>query len=339
MVKANTVTADVGGKLTIESLQDSSRFKESSQSAGGSVTVGYGAGGSVSVSATKVNSDYQSVIEQSAIRAGNGGFQVNVQGDTDLKAGAITSTQKAVDDNKNSFQTAKLTTSDLNNSASYSAESYSVTAGSNGGSAGAGQDSGSAQSTTKAAISGIAGNKAARTGDAETGIQKIFDQAQVTKEVNAQVAITQSFGQQASTAIGEYANKKAIGLRMEAAQESDPIKKQALLNQLTSWDEGGSNRVGLHALVGGLTGGVQGAVGAGSSAAATPVLAAGIANLPIPTEAKLVLIEGLGAAIGAATGGTTGAAAGFNETANNQVQLILRAGCYCRRTIAPGADV
>lgn len=67
-------------------------------------------------------------------------------------------------------------------------------------------------------------------------------------------------------------------------------------------------------MVGGLTGGVNGALGAGSSALATPILAEGITKLSIRIEFKLVLIEGLGVAIGAATGGPAGAVGGFNET-------------------------
>lgn len=50
---------------------------------------------------------------------------------------------------------------------------------------------GKAQSTTQSGISGIAGNTAARTGDKETGIGKIFDQTKVQKEIDAQTKITQ----------------------------------------------------------------------------------------------------------------------------------------------------
>jgi hypothetical protein len=52
--------------------------------------------------------------------------------------------QISMNEAKNTFTTAKLTTSDIQNSASFSAESYAVTVGSSGGSAGVGQDSGSA---------------------------------------------------------------------------------------------------------------------------------------------------------------------------------------------------
>ena len=64
----------------------------------------------------------------------------------------------------------------------------------NSASAGVGSDKGSAASTTQAAISGMAGNKEARTGDAQTGIQKIFDAGKVQREFAAQVQITAEFG-------------------------------------------------------------------------------------------------------------------------------------------------
>jgi filamentous hemagglutinin len=75
--------------------------------------------------------------------------------------------------------------------------------------AGVGQDSGSAQGTTTAGISGIAGDQSVRTGDA-TGIERIFDQNKVQREIDAQVAITAEFGKQASKAAGSYADQQAI---------------------------------------------------------------------------------------------------------------------------------
>jgi filamentous hemagglutinin len=324
VVKADTVNAAVGGNLNIESLQDSSRYKESSQNAGGSLTIGPAPGGSISLGASKINSDYQSVTEQSGIRAGDGGFNVNVQGDTDLKGGAITSTQKAIDDNKNSFQTAKLTTSDIQNSANYSAESYQVSVGTSGGSAGAGQNSGSAASTTKAAISGIAGNTAARTGDAETGIQKVFDQTAVSKEINAQVAITQEFGKQAPKAVADYAQAKA-----EALKKTDP-------EEAKKWAEGGVYRVALHATLGALTGGTSGAAGAATIAYAAPLMdqlqeqiAATLEKSGLSKEAAAAtaktITQTTALAVGTAVGGVQGGAMALNVDANNrQLHLVDR---------------
>ncbi|MBK9446256.1 MAG: hypothetical protein IPO00_09260 [Betaproteobacteria bacterium] len=117
----------------------------------------------MSASSSKIKSDYGSVTEQSAIRAGDKGFDVDVKGDTDLKGGAITSTQQAIDNNKNSFKTGgELTTSDIENKAEYKAKSTSVNVGTGlsfdgalkpgGTSAGFGKDGDKAESMTLAAI-------------------------------------------------------------------------------------------------------------------------------------------------------------------------------------------
>jgi filamentous hemagglutinin len=129
VVTGNTVKANVGGNLNIESLQDTSTYKEASKSIGGSVTVGMGASGSFDYSKTNINSNYASVAEQSSLRAGDGGFQVDVKGNTDLKGGAITSNEQAVRDGKNVFTTGTLTQSDVRNSASYDANSMSLGVG------------------------------------------------------------------------------------------------------------------------------------------------------------------------------------------------------------------
>ncbi|WP_186260527.1 hemagglutinin repeat-containing protein, partial [Burkholderia gladioli] len=99
------VVADVGGNLNIESLQDKDHYDSKQQSAGISASVcapplctgkSSVAGG---IGQTKMNSDYTSVIEQSGIKAGDGGFQVDVKGNTDLKGGVVASSDKAVQDN------------------------------------------------------------------------------------------------------------------------------------------------------------------------------------------------------------------------------------------------
>ena len=108
-VEGKQVTANVSGNLNIESLQDKSTYSEKSSQVGGSVMVGVTqsglVSGNVNIGKTNIDSNYASVGEQSGIKAGDGGFTVNVQGNTDLKGGAITSTQAAVDQNKNSFKT------------------------------------------------------------------------------------------------------------------------------------------------------------------------------------------------------------------------------------------
>lgn len=331
VVSGKQVVADVGGDLKLESLQDSSSYASRNQSAGGSLTIspaGVPIGGGLNAGQSKVNSHYQSVTEQSGIQAGDGGFQVSVKGDTDLKGAVIASNQTAVEQGKNRFSTGgALTTSDLHNSARYEGQAVGVNAsvgndagkfGVKGVGAGVGQDSGSAQGTTTAGISGIAGDQSVRTGDA-TGIERIFDQNKVQREIDAQVAITAEFGKQASKAVGDYASRKYNELK-----DSDPV-------EAAKWSEGGAYRVAMHAVVGGLSGGVQGLMGATAASTAAPYIdqlqegfQSALQNAGLGEGAAKVLASLAGGAtattIGAvASGGSAaGAATAFNADMNNR---------------------
>ncbi|MGN7983744.1 hemagglutinin repeat-containing protein [Burkholderia sp. 22313] len=129
------VIADVGGDLNIKSLQDTSHYDSKQASGGVSVNVCvppicYGASSVAgNISQQKMNSDYAAVGEQSGIKAGDGGFDINVNGNTDLKGGVIASSDKAVRDGVNSLTTATLTSSDIQNHASYDASSAGISGG------------------------------------------------------------------------------------------------------------------------------------------------------------------------------------------------------------------
>ncbi|MDH0864654.1 hemagglutinin repeat-containing protein [Mitsuaria sp. GD03876] len=354
VVSGDKVKATVGGDLNIESLQDTSRFRSESMQAGGSVTVGAGFSGSASFGQSKVNSDFTSVVEQSGIRAGDGGFQVAVKGNTDLKGGSITSTQAAVDAGVNSFKSGSLTMSDIENKADYKGSSFSVAAGfgkkdgsekNEGGekpkdgsyqlmtmkpgdpgqSAGVGVVSEKAGSTTKAGISGVAGNSTARTGDAESGIKQIFDKEKVQQDLAAQVAVTQTFGKEAAKQIGEFAKEKldeATVLRGKAVAAKDPVERDEYLAQAAqlekNWGPDGALRVAAHTALGALTGNLDGAIGAAAGTLTAP-------NVKSALEAAGVdgsLVNGLtglaSTAVGGLTGGSAaGAATAFNEVTNN----------------------
>jgi filamentous hemagglutinin len=322
-VEGKKVSAQVGGNLNIESLQDTSTYAEKNQQVGGSVMVGVTqsglASGNVNLAKSNINSNYASVTEQSGLKAGDGGFQVDVKGNTDLKGGAITSTQAAIDNNKNTLNTSgTLTTSDIQNQASYEAKSVSVNVGMGsvpGQSASAGMsgvgfgsDSGKANSTTTAGISGVAGDSSKRTGDKEQGIAQIFNKEQVKAEINAQTAITSEFGKNASKAVGDYAATKL--------KEAETNNDQA---GIAAWREGGSARVALHAVAGGLTGGTAGAIGAGTSQAVIDNIGQAIKDTNLPIELKKTLVAVAGTAVGAAASGgsVAGSATAFNATTNN----------------------
>ena len=131
VITGKTVQADVGGDLNVESLQDSSKYdsKQSSSGVGISVCIPpvcYGVSGSVNISKSKANGDFLSVLEQSGINAGDGGFQLIVGGNTDLKGGIISSSDAAILDGKNSLTTGTLTTSDLANKSVANASSSGI---------------------------------------------------------------------------------------------------------------------------------------------------------------------------------------------------------------------
>ncbi|WP_346309062.1 hemagglutinin repeat-containing protein, partial [Limnohabitans sp.] len=332
------VTAAVGSHLTLSSLQDTSQYQDKSQSSGFSVSVpitGGAASASVSHSQTSIDSHYQSVGEQTAIRAGDGGFDIDVQGKTTLTGAQITSTDKAVQGGKNSFKSAGgIDMQDLQNSAQYDASSYSVSATVQGdshnkdgtpqldkagqpikgkptGSAGYGSDSGQGSSTSTSGISGVAGDTSARTGDQETGLQPMFDAAKVKADVQSQVAITAEFGKNASKAWGDYATTKFL----DAVKSGDE-------DEAKCWAPDGTCRAAGHVFIGGLTGGAAGAAGAGASSLAAPHLQAFLVDAGLsPTAASAITqLSVLGA--GHAAGGAAAGGAAFNETSNNALLAL-----------------
>ena len=118
--------ADVGGDLNIESLQDTSTYASKQENAGVNMSiavigVGTNSGG-LNYDKTKASGNYASVNQQSGIKAGDGGFQVTVKGNTDLKGGIISSSGQAIADNTNTLVTATLTQSELANRADASVE-------------------------------------------------------------------------------------------------------------------------------------------------------------------------------------------------------------------------
>ncbi|PIT67834.1 filamentous hemagglutinin [Bartonella tribocorum] len=67
------------------------------------------------------SSDYHSVVEQSGIKTGDGGFDITVAGATTMTGGIIDSTAPA---NKNKLTTGSISTSDITNSAHATASSH-----------------------------------------------------------------------------------------------------------------------------------------------------------------------------------------------------------------------
>ncbi|RXZ36330.1 filamentous hemagglutinin N-terminal domain-containing protein [Oxalobacteraceae bacterium CAVE-383] len=349
VASAKEVIANVGtsgqGDLTIQSLQDTSSYKSKDQHIGGSVTIGYGASGSFSAGQSKVNGDYASVGEQSGIKAGDGGFNVHVNGNTDLAGGVIAS---AATEGKNLLVTETLTQSDIENHSRYEASSISIgggygeqsktggrvqtfTGGATGTAGGYSSTEGNANGTSRSGVSAgtvvitddqaqqqLTGQTAAATvdsinrdvgdGTASAGsLVKDWDAQQLKDKVNAESQITASFGSAAARQIGDYATKK-----YNAAMASGDKEEAA------KWAEGGEYRVAMHTAVGALTGNVEGAAGAFASATSMKAIGDAINEMDLPKGIKQGLAQVVATAVGAAVGGGVGAMAAVNVEANNR---------------------
>ncbi|MBB4595385.1 hemagglutinin repeat-containing protein, partial [Xanthomonas cannabis] len=382
VLSANTVLADIGGDLNIESLQDTSTYASKDKAVGGSVTFGVGFSASASYSSNKVNGDFASVTEQSGIQAGDGGFNLRVGGNTDLKGGVIASTQAAVDAGANRLQTGTLTVSDITNTNNYKATGISLSggyaaggskeggektetqtppttnqgsswswqnqgSGAQGASAGYSSKSGSETSLTTSGISGgtlvitdqagqqaktgqsvsdvlAALNRDVLTGDGANGLVKGWDGQKLQQQVSAGAEITATFGQQASKAIGDYAEtktKEASLLRLQAETTTDPEQRAALLGQAEQlegqWGANGTLRVLAHTAIGGLTGGIRGAAGSAAGTLTAPAVASALKNAGVGDALADSLTALASTTVGAAVGGTAGGTTAMNEVANN----------------------
>uniref|UniRef100_UPI001642121F hemagglutinin repeat-containing protein n=1 Tax=Burkholderia gladioli TaxID=28095 RepID=UPI001642121F len=347
-VKGNQVNADVGGNLNIASVQDtlSSAAHQSSSGGGFSISQG-GASGNFSRSKGNASGSYAGVNEQAGIHAGDGGFNVNVAGNTDLKGGLIAS---HADASRNSLTTGSLSFSDVQNQSHYDASSNGFSAGATTGDGGMnysrhgsasgkntggaapmlGQnDSGSDRATTKSGVS--AGTITIRdsvnqkqdvaslnrdTTNTNGTVSKLPDMQSLLSNQADMMAAASAAGEAVSRRIGDYADK----MMKEAASNGDKAGVDA-------WKEGGANRALMQgagaALVTGLAGGnaVGGAAGAAIASIASGKLnelSGAIAGSDPTGDANMnqalgnIVANALATWAGAAVGGESGAFSGYN---------------------------
>ncbi|WP_375701089.1 hemagglutinin repeat-containing protein, partial [Bartonella sp. AA23NXGY] len=117
VASADHVEMEVGGDFAITSRSDTGQTSSKQDS----FSIGFNGGKkddaattNISLNKDKSSSDYHSVVEQSGIKAGDGGFKINVKDKTTLTGGLIASTAPA---DKNSLTTGSISTSDISNSA------------------------------------------------------------------------------------------------------------------------------------------------------------------------------------------------------------------------------
>ena len=136
-VSADQIKAAVGRDLTLQSLQDTDDYKskQTDVSGGASFTFGTMTGsGSLSISKSKIDSNYKSVQEQTGLFGGKGGYQIDVGNHTQLDGSVIASTATP---DKNRLSTGTLGWSVLKNKADYTSQlqSASVSSGASGANA------------------------------------------------------------------------------------------------------------------------------------------------------------------------------------------------------------
>jgi filamentous hemagglutinin len=161
----------------------------------------------------------------------------------------------------------------------------------------------------------------------------------VRSEMQANTAITQEFGKQAPKAVADFAASQINNLDAQikdARASGDTTRLTELNAERARWDEGGVYRVAMHTGIGALSGGFEGAIGAGGIAAgaktidtlqrdmqasvASTLQAAGVDDklaTKIGEGAARFVVNVTGAAITAGTG-SSAAGMALNVDANNR---------------------
>ncbi|WWE19278.1 hemagglutinin repeat-containing protein [Pantoea agglomerans] len=360
-----SVKVDAGRNLTLTSEQDSDRYdsKQQSASAGGSFTFGSMTGSAnVNVSRDKMHSTWQSVAEQTGIFAGKGGFDVTVGEHTQLNGAVIASTADA---SLNKLDTGTLGFGDIENHAEYEVEHQSAgmsTGGSVGGQFAGNMangmlaglnDSGSADSVTKAAVSEgtiVIRDKEKQAQDvaglsrdvenANPGLDVIFDKEKEQNRLKAAQLIGEIGSQAGDIARtqGEIAGMKAQqdpaalqAAREELAGSGKPftdadVAKQAYSTAMAPYGTGSALQRGMQAataVIQGLAGGDLAKAAAGGAA---PYIANIIGSSRLDDAGKIMAHAAVNAALAAAQG--NGALAGAAGAATAEMAGMIALEVY-----------
>ncbi len=342
-VSGNSVVADIGGDLTISSLQDSDYYDSSQKSISGGASFSFGTmtgSGGISAANDKMNSDYNSVTEQSGIFAGDGGFDITVGGHTQLDGAVIASTGPA---DKNRLDTGTLGFSDIGNKAEYSTghQGAGISTGgtvaenfignmANGVLVGAGGE-GEASGTTKAAIS--AGTITIRdkenqqqdvadlsrdTGHANGSISPIFDKEKEQKRLEIAQALGDVGSQAADIArtAGEIKGLEKAKAAHPELSGKDLLETKEYKDTQKQYGTGSDIQQGISAATMALQGLAGGDMAAALAGGAAPYLAEVVKKATGDNQgANIIAHAVVNAALAAAQGkdaasGAAGAAAG-----------------------------
>lgn len=334
--RADSIRADIGRNLILASQQDSDRYdaKQKQANAGASFSFGSMTGNAyLGASIGKTKSNYDSVVEQTGLFAGSGGYDIYVGKHTQLDGAVIASDADAT---KNWLSTETLRFSNLHNKADYKSTTVGINLGMSGAfdkpnkgdALGGGPSglsfastSGSESGTTRAAVS--AGTIEVRS-DKDTGrdstaglsrdtagangsIGKIFEKDKVREQIEFQ----QAFGQLGMQIAGDVTNK--------LAKDNPEI-----------WGEGKIGKIAVHSIVaaagaalggGSVAGAISGTIaGDLASAAFKDEIDEVMSGLPpaIQREVANIALNALAGAAGGLVGGVSGAGAALSADMFNR---------------------
>ncbi|WP_245496306.1 hemagglutinin repeat-containing protein [Rhizobium leguminosarum] len=272
VVSGESITADVGHDLIIESQLDTTSQKANQFGISG----GFGSGtpASLSGSLQKATGSAAIVSEQSGIHAGSGGFDITVNNKTALTGGLITSQAPAI---QNWLETGTLEFNDLDTHSKWKADSYSGGLTLTGPLLAPPMHDG--ESATGQALSAVSPgqiiitdpahqtqnleNLRRDTSNTNTSLPGIPELQDILREQLETQELYQDAAAKAAKFIGDFALK-----RRQAATTDE---------ERAFWAEGGPGPAALHALAGGLLGGVtdvsgmiRGALGGATSSLLGP---------------------------------------------------------------------
>ncbi|MFC4485815.1 hypothetical protein ACFO6P_27845, partial [Cupriavidus campinensis] len=341
-IDASTGAAFISTRINhrIESRQDTDDYhsRESSSGMQASICVppicyGTTVSASGSVSSGKTDSTYASVVEQTGLYAGKGGFDINVEGNTDLKGAVIAST---ADKDKNTLTTGTLTTSDIENKAEYKSDTSTIAGSFTAGSSvpasnpmdgpvqqahtnwGNTDVMGAAAATAIATLAGnssapIKGNAAGTTRSAiAEGTVTITDaegqKARTGKTAEETIASLNRDTENANESVGKIFDAEKIKeqqaydqLKQQTLQQAAPYLYDVVGDQLKGAPE--PVKVAVHGLIGGLVskalGGEfgSGAAGVAAATAAIMLLDENMGSLGVEPGTRDKMLQVVGMAI------------------------------------------
>lgn len=341
-VSGETVVADVGGDLNIESQLDTTTSKAKQVGVGGGIGTG---GAAISGSYQTAKGDAAIVSEQSGIHTGQGGFDIKVDGNTSLKGGVITS---ETGPENNRLETGTLEFEDIDTHSNWKADSYG------GGISGKGPlvspPIKEGESETGKALAAISPGEIIITAPANqqqniddlrrdttntnTSLPGIPDLQKILSEQLKTQQLYDDAAAKAANLIGNLSTKQYTAATTDAEREF--------------WKEGGTGPTILHAIAGGLLGGVtdfsgmlSGMAGGAMSATLAPeihklveqfVKDAGLTGSAADLMVNSItgsILQGIGAAAGGTGAAYAGNAYRFNylDHADAEKRTVAKAAC------------